>query len=371
MPPWQREAQAAVRTAAALFDRSGVAWIDAQGVAALADPSQAMEALFRGLIDGSPIAKAAADREAPAVSAGRAPRARPPQAPSMPQASSTPQAPSRRAGTPPPAPFAAGFGSIGAEAPAAPAAPHTDSPEDSQASPAPPRRDSLRSAVPPAPRSTLPDRFVVDRPAAEASDELARRMTLHRPPATPPSGGTGASKTRPLGRIAPASLPTEAPAGAATDAGTRQLTTPAELQGLFRAVVAESRSAAIPAPAATETISDASGERPVPPTPPSRSRSLHLVRSDEPRAIDRAPSPIDVAADEAPHADAIGAASAVVAGNAAADRSRALPPSLVQNFAAAADPVDEEVLLDRLLDRFEERMREQAIRHFGFTGGLI
>jgi hypothetical protein len=44
------------------------------------------------------------------------------------------------------------------------------------------------------------------------------------------------------------------------------------------------------------------------------------------------------------------------------------------SFADAAsvlpDPAREDVLLDRLLDRFEERLREQAIRHLGFTGGL-
>jgi len=40
----------------------------------------------------------------------------------------------------------------------------------------------------------------------------------------------------------------------------------------------------------------------------------------------------------------------------------ALPP---------ADPAHDDVLLlDRLLDRWEERLREQAIRHLGFSGGL-
>jgi hypothetical protein len=34
------------------------------------------------------------------------------------------------------------------------------------------------------------------------------------------------------------------------------------------------------------------------------------------------------------------------------------------------NPLSEELLLDRLLDRFEERLREQAIRQLGFTGGL-
>jgi hypothetical protein len=35
------------------------------------------------------------------------------------------------------------------------------------------------------------------------------------------------------------------------------------------------------------------------------------------------------------------------------------------------DPAWEEVLFDRLLDRWEERLREQTIRHLGFTGGQI
>lgn len=37
---------------------------------------------------------------------------------------------------------------------------------------------------------------------------------------------------------------------------------------------------------------------------------------------------------------------------------------------SAADRAHDDVLLDRLLDRWEERLREQAIRHLGFTGGL-
>jgi hypothetical protein len=35
------------------------------------------------------------------------------------------------------------------------------------------------------------------------------------------------------------------------------------------------------------------------------------------------------------------------------------------------DPVWEEELFDRFMDRFEERMREQAIRQLGITGGQI
>jgi hypothetical protein len=34
------------------------------------------------------------------------------------------------------------------------------------------------------------------------------------------------------------------------------------------------------------------------------------------------------------------------------------------------DAAQEEILLDRLFDRLEERLRDQAIRHLGFTGGL-
>jgi len=42
-----------------------------------------------------------------------------------------------------------------------------------------------------------------------------------------------------------------------------------------------------------------------------------------------------------------------------------MPPGGIQ------DPAWEEVLFDRLLDRWEERLREQSIRHLGFTGGQI
>ena len=44
---------------------------------------------------------------------------------------------------------------------------------------------------------------------------------------------------------------------------------------------------------------------------------------------------------------------------------------LMAPLARIQDPAWEEVLLDRLLDRFEERLREQSIRHLGFTGGQI
>jgi len=54
-----------------------------------------------------------------------------------------------------------------------------------------------------------------------------------------------------------------------------------------------------------------------------------------------------------------------------------VPSPIETPFASFADAASvlpdlarEDVLLDRLLDRFEERLREQAIRHLGFTGGL-
>jgi hypothetical protein len=34
------------------------------------------------------------------------------------------------------------------------------------------------------------------------------------------------------------------------------------------------------------------------------------------------------------------------------------------------DPLAEDALIDRVIDRLDERMREQSIRHLGFTGGL-
>ncbi|HMW80075.1 MAG TPA: hypothetical protein PKC78_06865, partial [Accumulibacter sp.] len=39
--------------------------------------------------------------------------------------------------------------------------------------------------------------------------------------------------------------------------------------------------------------------------------------------------------------------------------------------AAVIDAVAEELLCERLLMLCEDRLREQAMRHFGFTGGLI
>ena len=64
---------------------------------------------------------------------------------------------------------------------------------------------------------------------------------------------------------------------------------------------------------------------------------------------------------------------ALRAGTPAASAPSAIDTSFASFSGAAStlpDPAREDVLLDRLLDRFEERLREQAIRHLGFTGGL-
>jgi hypothetical protein len=38
--------------------------------------------------------------------------------------------------------------------------------------------------------------------------------------------------------------------------------------------------------------------------------------------------------------------------------------------APVADPLAEDALVDRVIDRLDERLRELSLRHLGFTGGL-
>lgn len=191
-------------------------------------------------------------------------------------------------------------------------------------------------------------------------EALASARGLHaEPPRSTPSAPDGAqgnvTRTQSAQWLATASRlstgfasPTTRPATAATsqilaDASrkTRLVSSVADLNGLFESLLAGRRpadtQAAAPAGTRSEAPVAAEGE---PPGAAGRHRDLSPASLAE-----AAPAP------------------------RAAPLTRADWPATAA--LTPADPTDDDVLLlDRLLDRWEERLREQAIRHLGFTGGL-
>jgi hypothetical protein len=140
-------------------------------------------------------------------------------------------------------------------------------------------------------------------------------------------------------------------ADAAASQRTRLVTELSDLQKLFDSVVAGSQSATDRV--ATETAQQ--GERAptmqrsvparAPLEPIERGQAVRLERVERWRGVGHDGVPVDPTTD-----------ASVPAASVAAPR---MP-----------DAAQEEILLDRLLDRLEERLRDQAIRHLGFTGGL-
>jgi hypothetical protein len=172
---------------------------------------------------------------------------------------------------------------------------------------------------------------------------------------------------------------------------TRLVTGLSELNNLFRSVIDsqsddrlapetarstaqdESEAARPTAPDAYagETARPADQHEVIPPNAPAR---WSASRTDHAPGSSFAAPGIDHAQEASSAVPSIhpGRQSGLRAGTLASGHAAIDTP--VASFAGAAstlaDPTREDVLLDRLLDRFEERLREQAIRHLGFTGGL-
>src|SRR5262249_25906654 len=137
-------------------------------------------------------------------------------------------------------------------------------------------------------------------------------------------------------------LPFARSSGSPESTTPRQLTDLPELQWLLRSVVAESQ------------------RRLNPPSAESAQTAHGFTNNDQQRQSPYPLRPYTVATP--PGANR----------NHHATEAVAEPGGLRDSDKASTkkDPLGEELLLDRLLDRFEERLREQAIRHLGFTGGL-
>ncbi|HTT38614.1 MAG TPA: hypothetical protein VMH32_13205 [Burkholderiales bacterium] len=354
---WEQEADKAVRMAQALFELSDLAWLDAGRALEFVDPSRAMEGVLLELLE-----RAAEPSTEPALALlprleARAPIAAPA---ALAANSSVHDAASDDVETSKSAPMAAprtfsllarqvrnersgepGAGENIASVPErerdAGAARYDVSTEPT------PARDERRS------RTAEPD--VVPVPREDASDPRVMRMSsraVHPPRSRGEIGfggvGTAAGrswKTAEEARV-PATQLREAPAAG----GVRQVSTLPELQALFRSLVAEDQARDDPSSSARPQAP----ERRSPPPPPT------------PLSYDPGP---------ATQVDLHSGWPRPAGKDAPVALSAQLPvPTGPQPALAPLDPLREEILLDRLLDRFEERLREQAMRHLGFTGGL-
>lgn len=139
---------------------------------------------------------------------------------------------------------------------------------------------------------------------------------------------------------------------------TRLVSGLADLNGLFASVLADKP------PAVARDRQSATAAVASPAAATDREHALARSPFSPPTLVSDAPHPgIDAGSPEAR------AASADFPGPTAPLASTAWP-ALTTLAPAIADPASDDILLDRLLERWQERLREQAIRHLGFTGGL-
>lgn len=156
--------------------------------------------------------------------------------------------------------------------------------------------------------------------------------------------------------------------GAGAGAKTRLVTGLADLNSLFSSVLAKERA----------PVSGDLRQRPSPVALSDRAVGSKVGEALRPVSLPTG------AGFMLPHADG-GDESAQPASAAAFAASPPAPPCPFPDATQArrsswpaatllapmiADPAGDEILLDRLLERWEERLREQAIRQLGFTGGL-
>ena len=194
--------------------------------------------------------------------------------------------------------------------------------------------------------------FTVDAARANAArihglhDLPSSAAALDRPPPASPAGGGAVA--RPVGSAisTPITMPQTA-TGTPTARGD----------------VAPWGSAAAPGPAALAVHAFVPHDEPAPAAVPPDGPLTRLV-SGLPalRGLLQSALADSRQRHAPPLAPAAPASAAAVPPLATAPDMRALP---------ALDPVAEDILVDRLADRLQERLREQAIRHPGFTGGLV
>lgn len=253
---------------------------------------------------------------------------------------------------------------------------------------------------------SLPDRWPGKVPAATGSPHRQTAPTFQMPRPAGPTAGTRATGEPP----APASASQELRVGSRRER-TRHNDGPGEKRELRASPLARHAAAPLSTPVATgsaagsrlgailasATPRPATGAAQTLAAAPHRTRLISgvadlnslfgsLLAEGRPagrRLTDTAPAPQLAASSDEDGVVADGVASAAAGrhrdrfpasleGAAPVPRAASLTPADWPAAAAlsAADPAHDDALLDRLLDRWEERLREQAIRHLGFTGGL-
>ena len=424
--PWDQETGKALRAARAVLAPADIAWFEAAHAPAFPDPTAAMERIFGELLGGDAEPAANADLEpeaatplrrhesrvgerapsesaarplpssAPARRIARDPHARPPVSirPLRPVARDdrsdrTPARDGRvtatagsAAGRPPTQP-----GAVPDVWPEAAAHAGAGTPDERSMSLSPsvvehrPGSNGLRRAQ--AATDVATDMAIdkaadmatdaatdmaIDR-AADMATDTATDMAIDRAADRQASRGTAQAADRqviaPGARAADPDLPSSRHAAAP---GTRLVTGLSALNNLFRSVIesqsdrhaSEAARSSAPGEYASLRDGEASADRHEMIRPDAAARWTGPSADHAHEAAFGAP--FDPGRQVEPRADAPRAS-----GHARIDAPFA---SFAGTAPTLPDPTREDVLLDRLLDRFEERLREHAIRHLGFTGGL-
>jgi hypothetical protein len=379
--PWDQETATALRAAQAVLAPADLAWFEAAHASAFLDPAAAMERIFGELLgdDAAPAADADLEPESIATMRRREPHVTE-RAPAEPAARPAfPSAPARRVARDPhprsPSirpyrPFARDDAPVHArslDAPASAGAVHREPSKPSATPDASP--EPIARAGAPIAEQRATDRELVsradDRPG---SNGIRRALAAADPPA---QRGMARTVDQPLAPGARAAEPERSSPHQAAAPGTRLVSGLSELNNLFRSVIesqSDDRPAPQPAPSRAQHETGAA-------QPPAEfgdtAEPNEIIRPD---TVRRSGPPID-------HAHEAGfRAPSAAPGRQVAFRAETPPAAghapldTFASFAGTAstlpDAAREDVLLDRLLDRFEERLREQAIRHHGFTGGL-
>jgi hypothetical protein len=348
---WEKETAKALRAAQmllALPDATGLGPIRA---VRFPDPSAVMESIFRALLAGGPASVAGADLEPPFLStplvepalglqaSETAPIARLTRGLETPPALDTPRQPPRASFAPVrtqrPAVLDRGAGQAG----------------DRIAGRQDTETETWRETGPDAGRSALkrPDLTSAtwrSASARERGDAWPAEAPLgeRKRPGEKAAGPAAFREPHGEGQSGPAS-----PAEAVASRSPRLVTELSNLQDLFRSVVTDSRSGD-DRPSAQVSRGGAWRRDVSLPAYANAPPSGRALLGD----LEPAPSGLGSAADRAP-----------LAGSPESSVSLPAEPS-----PQLPGPAREEILLDRLADLMEERMRDLAIRHLGFTGGL-
>jgi hypothetical protein len=347
---WEKETAKALRAAQMLLALPDATGIDPIRAVRFPDPSAVMESIFHALIAGGPASPAGADLEPPILSTPLVePALRSQARETAPIARPTHRLETRPSLDPPRPPLRASLVPVRTRRPvvldrgAGQAGDRAAGRQDTEA-------ETRRETSPGAGRSGLKRS---DLSSATWRGAFARERGDARPAEAPAgerkrageiaAGPAAFGEPHGEGQSGPAS-----PAEAVASRSPRLVTELSDLQHLFGSVVTDSQSGHDRPSAEVSRERAWRGEVSVAYANAPRSGRVRLGE------LEGAPSGLGSAADRAPLERGAESFVSLPAGPSPQ------PP----------DPAREEILLDRLADLMEERMRDLAIRHLGFTGGL-